>query len=89
MSSRYPLAVIREKIFARPGEVVDFAFGGQKMQLPDEFDDWVRRNVALALRAASPADKEAFNAAAARLLAEDYGIDNDDRRYDGSHPSDY
>ena len=48
------------------------------MQLPDEFDDWVHRNVALALRAASPADKEAFNTAAARLLAEDYGIDNDD-----------
>jgi len=77
VSSRYPLAVIREKIFALRGEVADFAFGGHEAPLPDDFAGWARQNAALALRAAAPAEKEAFDAAAASLLAEDYGIDND------------
>jgi len=78
VSTRYPFAVIKEKLFARRGEVADFAIGARQESLPDELDQWIRQNASLALRAASPAEKEAFNIAAASLLADEYGIHRDD-----------
>jgi aspartate/methionine/tyrosine aminotransferase len=77
VSSRYPLAVIREKLFARRGDVADFAFGGRKVSLPDELADWIDRNASLALRAASPTEKESFDEAAKALLANQYQVDPD------------
>jgi aspartate/methionine/tyrosine aminotransferase len=76
VSSRYPLAVIREKLFARRGEVADFAFGERKVTLPDELDEWIRGNGSLALRAASPTERAAFDEAARHFLSDQYGLDD-------------
>ena len=74
MASRYPFAVIKEKLHARRGEVTDFAMGSRRLRLPDELSTWLKANPELALRAASPDAVIEFKEAARALLNETYGI---------------
>ena len=78
MNTRYPMAVIKEKLFARRDEVTDFAIGARQLALPEELNQWIHRNASLALQPASPMDKAAFDKAAVSFLVEEYGIDPDD-----------
>ena len=74
MASRYPFAVIKEKLHARRGEVTDFAIGSRRLALPTELSDWLNANPELALKAASPDAINDFKEAAASLLSNTYGL---------------
>ena len=77
MASRYPFAVIKEKLHARRGEVTDFAMGSRRLSLPDALSAWLNANPELALKAASPDAIREFKEAAASLLNETYGFSAD------------
>ncbi|MDH4049265.1 MAG: pyridoxal phosphate-dependent aminotransferase [Gammaproteobacteria bacterium] len=72
MSTRYPFAVIKEKLHAQRGSVADFAIGGRRIPLADELDQWIHANPGLALKAASPDDMASFREAAANYLRVEY-----------------
>lgn len=75
MTSRYPFALIREKLAARRGEALDFAIGQRRIPLPESIDQWIRANVDLAMKTAGAAEIRSFTAAAADLLRREYGAD--------------
>lgn len=75
MSARYPFALIKEKLAARGSEVADFAIGGAQLPLPEALIQWIREHAELATQAATPNDMAVFKEAAARLLREQYGVD--------------
>jgi LL-diaminopimelate aminotransferase len=77
LTSRYPFAVIKEKLHARRGEVTDFAIGSRRLSLPDELTAWLKANSDLALKAASPDAIRDFKDAATSLLNETYGLSVD------------
>jgi aspartate/methionine/tyrosine aminotransferase len=77
VNTRYPMAIIKEKLFARRDEVADFAIGARRLALPEDLNQWIHRSASLAMRPASPADKAAFDRAAASFLRDEYGIDED------------
>ena len=72
MTTRYPFAVIKEKLHARRGELADFAIGARKLPLDDDLNDWIHANPGLALRPASPEDMAAFRHAAVGFLISEY-----------------
>lgn len=72
MSSRYPFAIIKERLHAGRGAVADFAIGGRRVPLAAHLDDWIHANPGLALKAASPDDVVAFKKAAADYLEVEY-----------------
>lgn len=74
MASRYPFAVIKEKLHARQGDVTDFAMGSRRLTLPGELSQWLNKNPTLALKAASLDAVHEFKDAAARLLNQTYGL---------------
>lgn len=74
MASRYPFAVIKEKLHARRGDVTDFAMGSRCLSLPGELTAWLNANPDLALKAASADANRDFKEAAASLLHETYGL---------------
>ena len=74
MESRYPFAVIKEKLHARRDDVTDFAMGSRRLHLPEELQDWLAGNPELAFKVASPVAVSAFKDAAAALLQKEYGI---------------
>lgn len=73
MSKRYPFTLIKEELAARKGKALDFAVGRYRLTLPEAIDDWIRAHAELALRPATPAEVDEFTAAAAALLAREYG----------------
>ena len=74
MVSRYPFAVIKEKLHARRGAVTDFAMGARRLTLPGELSEWLRANGSLALKVADPDAIRAFKDAAGLLLQQEYGL---------------
>ena len=74
MASRYPFAVIKEKLHARRHEITDFAIGARRLALPAELVEWLHANPDLALRPASPDEVSEFKDAAASLLQREYGV---------------
>ena len=74
MASRYPFAVIKEKLHARRHEITDFAIGARRLGLPRELTEWLHSNPDLALRPASPDAVSEFKDAAASLLQQEYGV---------------
>ncbi len=72
MKARYPFAVIKEKLHARGGELLDFAIGARKVPLADELRDWVYANPGLALQPASPDEVAALKQAAVDFLQTEY-----------------
>jgi aspartate/methionine/tyrosine aminotransferase len=74
LTSRYPFAVIKEKLHARRGEVTDFAMGSRRLNLPEELMQWLNANPELALKAAPPDAVNDFKDAAASLLSGIYGL---------------
>ena len=77
MASRYPFAVIKEKLHARRDEITDFAIGARRLTLPPELTEWLHSNPDLALRPASPDTVSEFKDAAASLLQQEYGVSLD------------
>ena len=75
MSTRYPFAVIKEKLHARRGELADFAIGARKVPLAAELSDWIHANAGLALRVAGPDEVAEFKTAAALFLHSTYDAD--------------
>ena len=73
MASRYPFAVIKEKLHARRGEVTDFAMGGRRLDVPSALADWMAANAALATRPATPDAMTDFRDAALSLIEAEYG----------------
>ena len=80
MASRYPFAVIKEKLHARRDEVTDFAMGRRRLTLPHELSEWLSDNSKLALKAASPDSVKDFKDAAGTLLQQEYGLSADHER---------
>lgn len=78
MSSRYPFAVIKEKLHARRDAVTDFAMGARRLHLPQELTEWLGGHPDLAFKAASPDAAHKFKDAAGQLLRQEYGISADD-----------
>jgi aspartate/methionine/tyrosine aminotransferase len=72
LSTRYPFAVIKEKLHSRRGEIADFAIGGRRIPLAGELSQWIHDNSGLALQAASPDDVAAFREAAVGYLQVEY-----------------
>lgn len=72
MTTRYPFAVIKEKLHASAGGIADFAIGTRKIALAEELSDWVHANPGLALRAATPDEVEALQQAAVDFLQTEY-----------------
>lgn len=77
MNSRYPFAVIKEKLHARKGEIADFAIGSHKVALGDQLQNWISDNSLLITLPASPADVAKFREAAAEMLHTEYGVSID------------
>lgn len=75
MTTRYPFALIKEKLAARRGEALDFAIGQRRIQLPGSIDSWIREHAELAMKPATAADINEFSQAAAALLSREYGVD--------------
>ena len=75
MASRYPFAVIKEKLHARRGEVSDFAMGTRRLTLPEELQAFIDANAKLALRPATPEAVTSFKDAACELVRDEYGVD--------------
>ena len=75
MTTRYPFALIKEKLAARRGEALDFAIGRHRIGLPEAIDSWIRANAVLAMKPAGQAEAEAFTEAATDLLRREYGAD--------------
>ena len=73
--SRYPFAIIKEKLHARRGEVTDFAMGSRRLSLPAELQEFVESNATLALRPATPDAVAGFKDAARSLVKDEYGVD--------------
>ena len=73
--SRYPFAIIKEKLHARRGEVTDFAMGSRRLPLPAELQAFVESNATLALRPATPDAVSEFKDAARSLVKDEYGVD--------------
>ncbi len=74
MTSRYPFAVIKEKLHARRGQVTDFAIGARRLKLPGELSAILSDKPELALRAASPEAVKDFKAAAITMLQHEFGV---------------
>ena len=74
MASRYPFALIKEKLHARRHEISDFAIGARRLALPPELADWLHSNPDLALKPASPDAVSEFKDAATSLLQQEYGV---------------
>jgi aspartate/methionine/tyrosine aminotransferase len=74
MTTRYPFALIREKLAAQ-GEALDFAIGQCHIRVPEAIDQWIRGNPELAMKPASGTDIRAFKEAAAGLLRREYDVD--------------
>ena len=68
MASRYPFAVSKEMLHARAGDVVDFAMGARRLELPEELQQWLNDNAGLAVRPAAPSAVADFKDAAAELI---------------------
>jgi aspartate/methionine/tyrosine aminotransferase len=79
MTTRYPFALIKEKLAERGGKALDFAIGRRRVPLPQPIDEWIRAHVDLAMRAASGAETREFVEAAADLLRREYGAEVDTR----------
>lgn len=77
MTTRYPFAVIKEKLHARRGEVADFAMGTRRLVLPPELQEWLDANPRLAMRPASPDAVSNFRDAALELVEQEYGVSLD------------
>lgn len=75
MKTRYPFAVIKEKIHARRGKVSDFAIGARRVALPVELEAWVNSHPDLAIKVASPDEIANFNEAAIGFLKSQYGVE--------------
>jgi aspartate/methionine/tyrosine aminotransferase len=75
MTRRYPFALIREKLAARRGEVLDFAIGQQRIELPESIDSWIRTNAGLAMKPASQIERMDFAEAASNFLVREYGAE--------------
>jgi len=75
LGSRYPFAVIKEKLHARRGEVTDFAMGARRLELPAPLRTWLADNAELAVRPAAPEAVAEFRESAAALLQAEYGVD--------------
>lgn len=71
---RYRFTVIRERMQAHQGSLLDFALGKRKRSLPHTMVELVREASDGALRLASPAERAEFANAATALLARDYGV---------------
>jgi LL-diaminopimelate aminotransferase len=74
LASRYPFAVIKEKLHARRGEVTDFAMGARRLTLPGELSEWLSANSSLAFKAAGQDAINSFKDAAGSLLQRQYGL---------------
>jgi aspartate/methionine/tyrosine aminotransferase len=74
VTTRYPFALIKEKLAARRGEALDFAIGQRRIQLPRAIDGWIRENAELAIKPAGAADISEFSQAAADMLNREYGV---------------
>jgi aspartate/methionine/tyrosine aminotransferase len=72
LSTRYPFAVIKEKLHAKRGEIADFAIGARRIPLPESLNQWIHANAGLALKPASPDDADAFKQAAVNYLRVEY-----------------
>jgi len=77
LASRYPFAIIKEKLHARRGVVTDFAMGARRLTLPGELSEWLRANSSLAFKVAGPDAIRAFKDAAGLLLQQEYGLSAD------------
>ncbi len=77
LTSRYPFAVIKEKLHARRGQVIDFAMGARRLELPPELSTWLSSNPELALQTASPETVKDFKDAAIAMLQQEYGVTAD------------
>ena len=75
MTTRYPFALIKEKLAARRGEALDFAIGRHRIGLPESIDSWIRANAVLAIKPAGQAEIKEFTEAATELLRREYGAD--------------
>lgn len=75
MTTRYPFALIKEKLAARRGAALDFVIGQRRIGLPESIDSWIRANAVLAMKPAGQAEIEAFTEAATDLLRREYGAD--------------
>ncbi|MEE9159191.1 MAG: pyridoxal phosphate-dependent aminotransferase [Gammaproteobacteria bacterium] len=73
MGKRYRFALIKEKLRARRGHVLDFAIGEQRIALPEALRTWIRDNADLAMRPATHVKE--FTEAAANLLRTEYDVD--------------
>ena len=69
------VAVIKEKLHARRGQVTDFAMGASKLKLPGELADWLDANPKLSMKPASADAVNGFKDAAAGLLKQEYGVE--------------
>jgi len=77
MTTRYPFALIKEKLAASNGQALDFAIGRRRVPLPEPIDEWIRAHVDHAMRAANAAETGEFVEAAADLLRREYGVEVD------------
>jgi len=73
MTTRYPFALIKEKLATRGGRALDFAIGRRRVPLPESIYQWIRDHVDLAMQAAGAAETREFVEAAAALLRREYG----------------
>lgn len=74
MASRYPFAVIKEKLHARRDQVTDFAMGAGQLTLPGDLANWLDANPKLSMRPAGADAVGGFKEAAADLLQQEYGV---------------
>lgn len=71
---RYRFTVIRERMQAHQGPLLDFALGRRKRSLPHNMAELVREGSEGALKLAGPTERAEFAEAATELLARDYGV---------------
>jgi len=77
VTTRYPFALIKEKLAARRGKALDFAIGRRRVPMPGYIDEWIRANVGLAMQSASAVETREFSEAASELLSREYGAEVD------------
>jgi aspartate/methionine/tyrosine aminotransferase len=77
MTKRYPFTLIKEQLAARQGKALDFAVGKRTLVLPAAIESWLREHSDLALSPATRVEVDEFTAAAAALLAREYGAEVD------------
>ncbi len=75
MTTRYPFALIKEKLAARRGKALDFAIGQHRIPVPEAIDSWIRANAELAMKPVGAVETRAFAEAAVDLLRREYGIE--------------